>query len=304
MPAVAGDDLVCAGGDTMQPLAQSWANAFHARRPSVRVQIRDDAKLAADGFALLLDEKIDCALFVRELFPAESAAFERKYGYAPLVIPVAGGSYATKGGTHAIAIYVNAGNPLNRISLAQLASVFAGARYWGELGVEGAFATHPIHLYGMLHRRETGNPPGIVNFLQQRVLHGAAFRDDAREQVDRPGEGALEAIPRRVAEDPDGIGYSGFGFAVAGAKSVAIGDSDAGPFYRGTPEEVTRGVYPLRRHIYLIVHRRPGAPLSPPLQSFLRFVLSAKGQSLLADDRTRFLPLPPAEAASARALLE
>src|SRR2546430_1693588 len=80
----------------------------------------------------------------------------------------------------------------------------------GQLGAGDGWEPRPIHASGMLHRRESGNPPGIVNFFQQRVLRGGEFRDDIREQVDRPGESALDAIVRSVAEDPRGIGYSGF----------------------------------------------------------------------------------------------
>jgi phosphate transport system substrate-binding protein len=152
----------------------------------------------------------------------------------------------------------------------------------------------------MLHRRESGNPPGIVNFFQHRVLCGGEFRDGIREQVDRPGESALDAIVRSVAEDPRGIGYSGFAYAAPGTKTLALAESEHGPYFAGTPEEVARRDYPLSRQIYLGVNRPPGKPLAPALQAFLLFVLSRQGQLIAANDRMRFLPLTPEQAQAAR----
>ena len=77
--------------------------------------------------------------------------------------------------------------------------------------------------------RSSGNPPGIVNFLEIRVLRGGTFRADLRVERDRPGESALQAIVRAIANDPDGIGYSGFGYALPGVKTVALAEHPGEP---------------------------------------------------------------------------
>ena len=155
----------------------------------------------------------------------------------------------------------------------------------------------------MLHRRENGNPPGIVNFLQQRVLRGGEFRDDIREQIDHPGETALDAIVHRIAEDPLGIGYSGFAYAAPGAKTLAIAETPRGPYFVGTLGEVVHRDYPLTRQIYLGINRVPDKPIEPALHEFLCFVLSRQGQKAFAGDRMRFIPLSPDQAAAARRAL-
>jgi phosphate transport system substrate-binding protein len=306
-------NLVCTGGATMRDLAQRWADGFRGRHPNARIRIESDTTLSAEGFTALLDERVDCVTYVREPFPAELAAFQAKFGHAPLLVNVAGGSYATKGGTHALAIYVNSANPLSRLTLPQLDAVLSktlrrGSAHqiatWGELGLGGAWAARPVHVYGMLTKRETGNPPGIVNYLQQRVLLGGEFRDDVREQRDQPGESALEGIVNRIAADRDGIGCSGFAFVMPGVKAVALAEARGGPYYRGSPREVALRLYPLSRRIYLMVNRPPDKPLAPLLREFLRWTLSREGQQIVAEDSMHFVPLNAAQARAARASID
>jgi phosphate transport system substrate-binding protein len=232
-------------------------------------------------------------------------------GHAPTLVNVAGGSHATQGGTHAIAIYVNAANPIGGLTLEQLDAIFSKTRRsgakeittWGQLGLGGEWAQRPIRAYGMLRRRESANPPGIVNFLENRMLRGGEFRDDIREQPGSAAEPALDAIVRRVAEDPAGIGYSGFAYARPGARTVAIARTATSPFYGGHPEEVASREYPLSREIYLMVNRVPGKPIAPPLREFLLYTLSREGQRAVAADRMKFIPLDAAQAAAARVQL-
>lgn len=312
LASAGGSGMTCVGADTMRALARSWAESFNRAHPAMPVALDDTTSLSAEGFERLLAGTADCVTYVREPFPAELDAYKAKFGGAPLVLNVAGGSYATRGGTHAIAIYVNAANPLSRLTLQQLDAIFSqerrrgGAqalRSWGQLGLDGAWADRPIHPYGMLRRRDSGNPPGVVNFLQQRVLLGGEFRDDLREQADRPGETALAAIVHRVAEDPDGIGFSGFGFAEAGVKSLSLAESAEDPDYPGTPETVASRLYPLSRSLYLMVRPAEQGTLSAAQRAFLDSVLAEAGQHAVAVDSEGFLPLTPAQLAAAKAVL-
>ncbi|MFV4649156.1 PstS family phosphate ABC transporter substrate-binding protein, partial [Mycobacterium tuberculosis] len=157
--------------------------------------------------------------------------------------------------------------------MAQLDAVFSAERRrggiavktWGDLGLEGAWANRPLHRYGMVARRASGNPPGVVNFIQRRVLLDGPFRGDIAEQVDRAGEQALAAIVRRVGEDVDGIGYSGFGYASGSVRAVPLAEHAGASFVAGTPESVADRRYPLGRRIYIMIDRAPGRPLDPAL---------------------------------------
>jgi phosphate transport system substrate-binding protein len=205
-------------------------------------------------------------------------------------VPVATGTRATKGGTHAIAIFVNAQNPLARLTIPQLRQLLirdGSITTWGQLGLTGDWAGKKIIVHGMLRRRDTGNPPGIVNFLEQRLLAGGAWRDDIREHTDAPGgPQALEQIVRAVADDVAALGYSGFGYAVTGTKTLALAETGAGPFFAGTTDEVARRDYPLSRTIYLCLGREP----APAAREFVRFVLGPAGQRIVAEDPGKFFP--------------
>lgn len=299
----------CAGGNTMLPLVASWGRQFHRLHPRAVVEIDPGVTLAADGFRELLAGRVDLVNFVREPFPAEMAAFRRKFGYAPLLINVANGSFATRGGTHAIAIFVNSSNPLRHLTLEQLREIFSAAPArdpalpvgtWGAVGLKGTWAHRPIHAYGMAPLRPSGNPPGIVNFLEIRMLRGDTLRTDLRVERDRPGESALQAIVRAVAKDPDGIGYSGFGYAISGVKTVALAEHPGEPYVQGGLAQVANRSYPLSRRIYFALDKPPGQPIPPLVKAFIELALSSKGQRAVTRTPDHFLPLTAAQAARAR----
>jgi len=302
-----GGTLTCTGAETMHDLADAWARDFRRFQPQAEIRVQRRAKLAAEGLKAIIAGEAQCALFVREPFKAELAAFRAKFGYAPTLVNVAGGSRATKGGTHAIAIFVNAGNPIGGLTLEQLDGIFSSTRKrggpeittWGQLGLGGDWARRPIQVHGMLRLRDTGNPPGIVNFLEYAMLAGGSFRSDLREEPGSAAEPALDAIVRRVAEDPAAIGYSGFAYARPGTKTVAVARSGTSPFYAGSAREMAAREYPLSREIYVAVNHAPGKPFSPLLREFLAYILSREGQQAVVQDRMKFIPLDDWQAAQA-----
>lgn len=297
---VGAEGLRCVGASTMQPLVAAWVNAFQAGRPRASIRVADTARYSAAGVAAVLAGRANCVTFAREPFPAESAAFKNMSGRAPIVIAVAGGSYATPHGTFAIAIYVNRANPLHGLTVAQLSAVFCGGplagghqplRTWGQLGLRGRWARRPIHVYGMTPKRGSGNPPGIVNFLDQRVLGAHPWRKDLRVQVDSHGLSALAAVVRQVGLDPDGIGYSGFAYATKSVRAIPLSVGHGAPFVAGTPTSVASGRYVLARKIYLGLPRTDTGGMTPLACNFLSFILGADGQRLIVQDRMHFTPL-------------
>lgn len=286
----------------MDGLMQAWTAGFNARQPDVTARVTLRAKFSADFVEPLARGEIRVAPFAREWFPEELARFTALVGGPPTLVPVATGSRATKGGTHAVVIFVHEKNPLARLGLDQLREIFAaGGRIttWGGLGLGGEWAARKISVHGMRARRETGNPPGIVNFLEARLLAGRGWRADLREYSDAPGGAqSLEQIVRAVAADEGAIGYSGFAYAGPGVKTLALGETEAGPFFAGTEEEVARRQYPLTRTIYLAAGPAPDAAT----RAFMDHVLSPAGQGAVAADVQGFFPLtfPPDKPGLAR----
>jgi phosphate transport system substrate-binding protein len=288
----------------MDGLMRAWVSGYTALRPDTPARIALHAQYSADFVEPLAKRTVEVAAFAREWFPAERAQFAALAGGAPLLVPVATGSRATKGGTHAIVIFVNAKNPITQLSLGQLREIWADdgrITTWGQLGVTGDLASRGISLHGMRVRRSTGNPPGIVNFLETRLLAGRAWRRDLHDYADQPGGAqALEQIVRAVSSDEAALGYSGFAYAVPGAKALALGESDEGPFFAGSSDEIARGDYPLARKVYLALEPRPGESAL----GLVRYALSPAGQQAVLADRENFLPLTRAAAASAEIAAE
>ena len=294
-------EVACASAESMAGLMDAWTRGFTALHPATPARIALRTKFSAEAFDALLRGEVQVAPFARELFPDERARYAAKFpGAEPLLVPVATGSRDTKGGTHAIAIFVHEKNPLARLSLSQLRALLArdgGIATWGQLGLTGEWAAKKISVHGMTVRRETGNPPGIVNFLEQRVLAGRAWRDDPAlvAHLDTPGGAqALEKIVRAVAADETALGYSGFGYAQPGAKTLALAETDAGPFFFGTPAEVARREYPLTRTIYLCLSHAP----TDAAREFVRDALAASGRTAVAATAEKFFPLSEAQAAA------
>ena len=296
-PGAHVDGLYCMGASTMQPLVSAWARTFAVRQPGAQIRVADNTRFSAAGVAAMIAGRVDCVTFAREPFPAESAALRTAKSGTPLLVPVAAGSYATPHGTFAIAVYVNRANPLRGLTMAQLAALFSGSidghrlQRWGQLGLHGRWTAQPIHLYGMIPRRNSGNPPGIVNFLDRRVLHGNPWRADLHVQIDAPELSTLSAIVQQVSRDPNGVGYSGFGYAAPGVHAVAIATAKGGPYITGNPVNVASARYLLSRQIYLGLSRTDHGNLSAQTCAFLSFVLGADGQRLVARDSMHFEPL-------------
>lgn len=121
------------------------------------------------------------------------------------------------------------------------------------------------------------------------MLVGREWRNESAltAHVDTAGPGgmqALEKIGRAVAA---ALGYSGFGYAQPGTKTLLLSESDTGPFFAGTAEEIARRDYPLTRTIYLCTRHAP----DEATREFVRFTQSTVGQRVVAADGG-FMPLP------------
>src|SRR5258708_31736856 len=167
-------EISVAGNHATDDVMVAWAKKFARFHPGVTVRLRDDTRLTTDAFDVAIAAgDIDLIPSARELVPSERERLTQKLGAAPLVVAVATGSYATKSGTHALAFYVNAANPVERISLAQLREIYLpGGKItkWGQLGATGDWADKPIHVFSVPISDPNGNPLGIINYLQSRVF--------------------------------------------------------------------------------------------------------------------------------------
>ncbi len=265
--------LMCS--DVLPGLVRSWMASFANVYPNVRFVFGPPFE-GTDAAKALREGRVDIAFVSRELKPTDVSSFHARYGYDPTSVPVSGGSYRQFGFLDAVAIIVNPRNPVKQLSLKQLDAAFSRshlrgdrpAATWGDLGATGAWAGRPVHVYAI----KPWN--GFEEFVRQRVLDVGSRRGHWRTGIHF--DKMVFPIARRVAADPDGIGYTGLAFVDAPVKIVAVGSgADA---VSATYTNVALAKYPLSRVIYGNVNRRPGTALPGAVQEFLRFILSRQGQ--------------------------
>lgn len=276
--------LMCS--DVLPGLVRSWIDSFAKVYPNVHLVLGPPFE-GSDAAKALLEGRVDIAFVSRELKPTDVSSFRAKYGYVPTSVPVSGGSYRQYGFLDAVAIIVNPGNPVKQLSLQQLDAVFSRshsrgdrpAATWGDLGATGAWAGKPVHVYAI----KPWN--GFEEFVRQRVLDAGGRRGEWATGLHF--DKMVFPIARRVAADPDGIGYTGLAFVDAPVKVIAIGNgADAvSPTYTN----VALAKYPLSRLVYANINRAPGAASPALVREFLRFVLSRAGQQ---DVRRQGIYLP------------
>jgi len=271
---VAGN-LSAIGSDTLNNVMTMWAESFRNVYPSVQVQV--EGKGSSTAPPALIAGTAQLGPMSREMKADELDAFEKKFGYPPTQFRVA---------IDALAVYVQKDNPLDKLTLAQVDTVFsktrrcggaAGAETWGDLGVKGPMASEPIRLYGR------NSASGTYGYFKEVAMCGGDYRDTVKEQ---PGSAA---VVQGVTEDKQGMGYSGIGYKTSGVKSLQLAKDANSPFSSTEAEQVYAGKYPLSRFLYVYVNRPPGKPLDPLTEQFVRFALSHEGQEVVKKDG--YMPL-------------
>src|SRR5690242_19549550 len=133
-------------------LGQRWAEAYAKLDPNAIVQVSGGG--TGTGIAALINGSTDICEASRPMNEREKEELLAKRG-TPAV--------ETKVALDALAVYVNAENPIEEISLPALARIFVGeVTNWKEVGAPA----HAIVLYG----RE--NNSGTYGYFKERVLTG------------------------------------------------------------------------------------------------------------------------------------
>ena len=288
--------------DVLPGLVRLWIERFNKYCPQVQISVSPPFA-GSLGAKELIKQNLAFVFVSRELRPDDIEEFRQKFGYPPLSVPVSGGSYRHFGFLDSVGFFVHKANPLERVTFQQLDAILSSTHHrgaapitvWGQLGLSGEWADKPIHVYAL----KPWN--GFEEFVRQRVLSTSDKRGEWR--ADLSFDRLVFPIVGRVAQDRYGLGYTGLAFVDAGVKSLAVAQSENGPFYAPSYENVALAAYPLSRLIYFNVNRAPGRPLDPALATFLHFILSKEGQQAVLDEAI-YLPLRAAQAAQARALID
>jgi phosphate transport system substrate-binding protein len=290
-----------ASSDVLTVVAQKWFEKFRQYHPGVSLAIAPPYAGSLGAIELIKGD-LDFVFVSRELKPDDIKGFREKFGYAPLSVPIMGGSYRHFGALDAIAFYVHKDNPIEKITFDQLDAIYSGTRHrggkpitkWGDLGLTGEWADKPIKAWGI----KPWN--GFEEFVRQRVLSVGDKRGEWRDDINY--EKVVFPMAGRVAEDRYALGYSGIAYIDRPVKVIPVSEGKGKPFEAPTYEGVAAATYPLSRLVFFNTNKAPGKPLDPALEEFLRFVLSREGQQIVLD-HARYIPLRGHQVQDARSLL-
>jgi phosphate transport system substrate-binding protein len=269
-------ELTIVGSRSMHEIVDNWVRLYRREHPSVIVRTALYGSGTAAG--ALVEEMADIAPLSREMRPEERADFDTK-PFAPTAVRVGTGSFATKGYTSSLAVFVHRDNPIEGIAVQQLAAILKGeiSQGWRAIDRRTNLSACPIRLYGIEWSA------GTRWFLESRILNGHGIR----ERVAGARDGSAEAA--RWGADLCALGFGSPGDAPPQTRILAVSALLDDEQVMPSEKTVASGEYPLTRSIYLYFNRPADRSLSPEAEAFLRMALSKDGQAQIA--ATPYFPL-------------
>ncbi len=172
-----------------------------------------------------------------------------------------------------LVVLVNRANPLDRLSLADLAAIFSGRTTdWKAVGGQPGL----IHLFGRDDKSGTADTFAGLVLKGEKMAATAQLMDSS------------DSLSDKIASDPSAIGFAGFAY-VRRTKALSIVaecglETAPSDFFVRTEE------YPLSRRLFLYT-KAPTAAGTEPAQAFVNFALGPMGQIVVG--RGGFVDLLP-----------
>lgn len=265
--AFAGKDknsIQIKGSDTMVNLGQAWAEKYMEKNSGSFVAVTGGG--SGTGLSSLISGTCDIAMSSRNIKDKEVTLAKQK-GINPFEIKVA---------LDGLAVVVNPANPLNKLTLDQLAGIFTGSiANWKEVGgkdekivILSREVNSGTHVYFKEHVLRKGNAGGKEEFAPGALLLSSS-----------------QAIADEVSGNSAAIGYYGMGYISSKHKPVAIAKDNKSEYINPGIENVLSGKYPISRPLFLYTN---GAPQGL-IKKFIDYTLSKEGQDIVV--KTDFVPV-------------
>jgi phosphate transport system substrate-binding protein len=259
-----GATLENKGSDTMVNLALAWAEAYHSIQPDVQIAVTGGG--SGTGVASLINGTVDMANASRQIKSEEEERAEAN-GIEPVEHTIAG---------DAIAIVVHPSNPVDGLTIPQLADIYTGKiSNWTEVGGED----RPI----VLLSRESNS--GTHVFFLENVVRQGREDDGSLFSPNTLLMPSSEGISAEVRQNPNAIGYDGLGYVTPDQKVVAVAPGEGQPHVMPSIETVRDESYPIARGLYIYTAGEPRGAV----QAYLNWILSPEGQAIVRE--LGFVPL-------------
>ncbi|MBN1994644.1 MAG: PstS family phosphate ABC transporter substrate-binding protein [Anaerolineae bacterium] len=253
------------GSDTLVNLALAWAERYREIEPPVSIAVTGGG--SGTGIASLINGTVDIANASRTMKDDEIGEAQAN-GIDPVEITVA---------IDALAIVVHPDNPVDKLTIDQLADIFTGRiTNWQEVGGNNA----PI----ILLSRET-NSGTHVYFLEEVVRKGEKENKDifAPQTLLMPSS---VGITSEIQRNPNAIGYDGLGYVTEHEKMIAVAKDNASPYVLPSVETGADGSYPIARGLYMYTAGEPTGAIT----DYIKWIRGPEGQQIVRE--LGFVPLP------------
>ncbi len=248
------------GSDTLVNVAQAWAEAYKEVNPEVAVAVSGGG--SGTGISAMINGTVDLANASRKMKDKELEQ-ARANGHDPLEHVV---------GFDALAVFVHPDNPMDAISLAQLAEIYGEggtAAKWSDLGVQvpGCDSDEIV----VVSRQ---NNSGTYVYFQEAVLGKQRdFRLGTRDM-----HGSKDVVDL-VEHTPCAIGYSGLAYAGEHVKMPCISSPDGADCVAPSVATAVDGTYPIARPLFMYTSGEPQGIV----KDYLDWVLSDVGQCIIVE---------------------
>jgi len=264
------------GSDTMVNLAQAWAEKYATVATNVSVEVSGGG--SGTGIAALINGTVDIANCSRQMEPDEIARAKQNTGLEPRKFVV---------GYDALAVYVHQDNPLDEITIEQLADIYGeggGTTKWSQLGVTNAECSNDEII-----RVSRQSNSGTYHYFRETLL--GSERDFKLGSRDLHGS---KDVVELVERTPCAIGYSGMGYATEHVKTLKIAVKAGDTAYSPSLESTLNDTYPISRPLYMYTLGKP----SDQARQYIDWIFSDVGQEIVSE--SGYVPVPEEERVSSK----
>ena len=246
------------GSDTIVFVALAWAENYGDVNPSVAVAVTGGG--SGTGISAMVNGTVDIANTSRAMTESEIEE-ARSRGIDPIEHVV---------GFDALAVFLHPDNPLDALSISQLAEIYAeGGAYeaWSDLGVSipGCSSDEII-------RVSRQNNSGTYAYFKEAVLGQDEYKPGSLDM-----NGSSEVVDL-VGNTPCAIGYSGLAYANEIVEMPCI-LTDRGDCVSPSAESAIDGSYPIARPLFMYTAGEP----TGMIKEYMDWILGEAGQCILVD---------------------
>ncbi|MDE0891540.1 MAG: PstS family phosphate ABC transporter substrate-binding protein [Planctomycetota bacterium] len=245
------------GSDTLVNVAQTWAEEYRKIHPDCAVAVSGGG--SGTGIAAMINGTVDIANSSRVMKERE-LKMARDNGNNPVPFIV---------GYDALAVFVHKDNPIESITIEQLAAIYGEGgeiTRWSQLGI-----TVPGASGDEMVRVSRQNNSGTYAYFREAVLG----REGNYKLGSLDMHGSKDVV-ELVMNTPSAIGYSGLAYATEHVKVVPVSIEGGAPVVP-TVDSAGNGSYPIARPLFMYTVGEPEGAV----KDYMDWILSDVGQQIL-----------------------